>query len=707
MAPAPFSLASRTKLSNGLSMPTIQLGVYLTSGHETYQAVRWALETDAARLAIAGRHGHPTPLRNTASMTRATGSTRRKDIHFTSKLASNSAYDTARQAIHRSVKEAGLGYIDLFLLHSPYGGKQARLDSWRAVEDAMRDGQVKIGGVSNYGVKHLQELLDSNPSIPPAVNQIEVHPFNTRKDITAFCQQHNIVVEAYAPLVRALRMKHPKIVLLANKYACTPGQLLVRWSLQHGYVPLPKSILVQSIHGLDISTLNFEAPNLRILHNALGRLVSTLEASSLFSKNPEYKKALEVVSVPERIIQFRVVWENDKGECQVQKGYRVQFNSALGPYKGGLRFHPTVNLSILKFLGFEQIFKNALTGLNMGGGKGGCDFDPKGKSDNEIRKFCVAFMRELNKHIGADTDVPAGDIGVGGREIGYLFGAYRAERNRWEGVLTGKGGAWGGSLIRPEATGYGLVYYVDHMINYASGGKESFAGKRVAISGSGNVAQYAALKVIELGGTVVSLSDSKGALIAEDDKGFTPEVINQIAALKLERKALTALENHSYRYVEGARPWKEVKKVDVALPSATQNEVSEDEAQALIDAGAKFIAEGSNMGCTQEAIEVFEAHRREKKGDAIWYAPGKAANAGGVAVSGLEMAQNSQRLSWTAEEVDAKLKGIMKDCFENCLSTAKEYFTPAEGEFPSLVGGANVAGFRKVAAAMHDQGDWW
>jgi len=440
---------------------------------------------------------------------------------------------------------------------------------------------------------------------------------------------------------------------------------------------------------------------------ARSELVSTLENSSLFEKNPEYKKALEVVSIPERVIQFRVVWENDKGECCVNKGYRVQFNSALGPYKGGLRFHPTVNLSILKFLGFEQIFKNALTGLNMGGGKGGADFDPKGKSDNEIRKFCTSFMRELNKHIGADTDVPAGDIGVGGREIGYLFGAYRAERNRWEGVLTGKGGSWGGSLIRPEATGYGLVYYVDHMINYATGGKESFAGKKVAISGSGNVAQFAALKVIELGGTVVSLSDSKGALIASDDKGFTPEFIETIANLKLARKSLTDLENHPYRYVAGARPWKEVGKVDVALPSATQNEVSGEEGQALIDAGCKFIAEGSNMGCTQEAIDIFEAHRRQNGGNAIWYGPGKAANAGGVAVSGLEMAQNSQRLKWTTEEVDQKLKDIMKAAFENCLETAKEYITPAEGEFPSLVGGANVAGFKKVAAAMHDHGDWW
>jgi glutamate dehydrogenase (NADP+) len=245
------------------------------------------------------------------------------------------------------------------------------------------------------------------------------------------------------------------------------------------------------------------------------------------------------------------------------------------------------------------------------------------------------------------------------------------------------------------------------MIKYASGGKESFAGKRVAISGSGNVAQYAALKVIELGGTVVSLSDSKGALISTDDKGFSPEVISEIATLKVQRKALAALENHTFKYVEGARPWKEVGKVDVALPSATQNEVSEDEAKALIEAGAKFIAEGSNMGCTQEAIDTFEAHRKEKKGEAIWYAPGKAANAGGVAVSGLEMAQNSQRLSWTSEEVDEKLKGIMKNCFENCLSTAKTYVTPAEGEFPSLVAGANIAGFSKVAAAMKDQGDWW
>ncbi|CAD0113303.1 unnamed protein product [Aureobasidium uvarum] len=407
---------------------------------------------------------------------------------------------------------------------------------------------------------------------------------------------------------------------------------------------------------------------------AYKELASTLENSTLFEKNPEYKRALQIAAVPERVIQFRVVWENDKNEVQVNRGYRVQYNSALGPYKGGLRLHPTVNLSILKFLGFEQIFKNALTGLNMGGGKGGADFDPKGKSDNEIRRFCYAFMKELSRHIGADTDVPAGDIGVGGREVGYMFGAYKSIRNQWEGILTGKGGSWGGSLIRPEATGYGLVYYVEHMIQYASGGKESFSGKKVAISGSGNVAQYAALKIIELGGTIIDV----------------------IADLKLNRKALSDLTSSSeyssqFKYIEGARPWKHCGNIDVALPSATQNEVSADEAEALISQGAKFIAEGSNMGCTQEAIDIFEASRKEKKGSAIWYAPGKAANAGGVAVSGLEMAQNSQRLKWTSEEVDEKLKQIMKNCFENGLETAKD----------------NIAGFKKVAQAMHDQGDWW
>ncbi|KAB5516934.1 glutamate/Leucine/Phenylalanine/Valine dehydrogenase [Coniochaeta sp. 2T2.1] len=441
---------------------------------------------------------------------------------------------------------------------------------------------------------------------------------------------------------------------------------------------------------------------------AYNELASTLENSSLFEQHPEYKIALKVVSIPERVIQFRVVWEDDNGTLQVNRGYRVQFNSALGPYKGGLRLHPTVNLSILKFLGFEQIFKNALTGLMMGGGKGGADFDPKGKSDNEIRRFCVAFMRELAKHIGANIDVPAGDIGVGGREIGYMFGTYRKIRNQFEGVLTGKGLNWGGSLIRPEATGYGLVYYVGHMLEYAGAG--GWAGKRVAISGSGNVAQYAALKLIELGSKVVSMSDSRGAVVAEGDNVVTPEDVEEIASLKLRRRPLTEFSHDGrFKYLPGARPWIHVGAVDVALPSATQNEVSKEEAEALVAAGCKFVAEGSNMGCTQEAIDVFEATRKQcDKSKAVWYAPGKAANCGGVAVSGLEMAQNSQRIRWSNEEVDDRLKGIMKDAFVMGLETAKKFVSSGgEDELPSLVAGSNIAGFVKVAEAMHDQGDWW
>jgi len=443
---------------------------------------------------------------------------------------------------------------------------------------------------------------------------------------------------------------------------------------------------------------------------AYNELVSALEDSTLFSENPEYKKVIQVVSVPERIIQFRVAWENDKGDIEVNNGYRVQFNSALGPYKGGLRFHPSVNLSILKFLGFEQIFKNALTGLSMGGGKGGCDFNPKGRTDSEIRRFCVSFMRQLARYIGQDTDVPAGDIGVGGREIGFLFGAYKQMQNNWSGVLTGKGLTWGGSLIRPEATGYGTVYYVEKMIEKATNGQETFAGKRVAISGSGNVAQYAALKVIELGGTVVSLSDSKGAIIAQN--GITPAQVETIAAAKLKFLSLDEItkgtssvfsgNKHAVEYIAGVRPWTKVGQVDVALPCATQNEVSGEEAKALVDAGCKYIAEGSNMGSTKEAIDVFEANRSSK----VWYAPGKAANCGGVAVSGLEMAQNSQRVSWTAEEVDAKLKNIMYTCFDNCYETAIKYSAEKDAEgLPSLLKGANIAGFIKVADAMFDQGD--
>uniref|UniRef100_A0A060TCU4 Glutamate dehydrogenase n=1 Tax=Blastobotrys adeninivorans TaxID=409370 RepID=A0A060TCU4_BLAAD len=442
---------------------------------------------------------------------------------------------------------------------------------------------------------------------------------------------------------------------------------------------------------------------------AYNELLHTLKDSTLFEKHPDLERLIPVISIPERVIQFRVVWEDDKGNLQVNRGYRVQFNSALGPYKGGLRFHPTVNLSVLKFLGYEQIFKNALTGLNMGGGKGGSDFDPKGKSDNEIRRFCVSFMTELQRHIGPDTDVPAGDINVGGREIGYLFGQYRKLRNAFQGVLTGKGLNWGGSLIRPEATGYGAVYYIEKMIEYATEGKESFKGKRVTISGSGNVAQYAALKVIELGGTVVSLSDSKGSFVATGDEGFTPAEIEEIAQVKLQRKELSVLADKyssKFKYLAGARPWAHVGKVDVAIPSATQNEVSGEEAQALVAAGCKYIAEGSNMGCTMEAIGVFEDERlKDSKG--IWYGPGKAANCGGVAVSGLEMAQNSQRTQWTSEEVDQKLKNIMVTCFNNCVDTAKAYSSEKGSNKPSLVKGANIAGFVKVANAMKDNGEFW
>lgn len=442
-------------------------------------------------------------------------------------------------------------------------------------------------------------------------------------------------------------------------------------------------------------------------------IVSSVKDSKLFEKFPQYEKVLPIVSVPERVIQFRVSWENDRGEQEVAQGYRVQFNSAKGPYKGGLRFHPSVNLSILKFLGFEQIFKNALTGLDMGGGKGGLCVDLKGKSDNEIRRICYAFMRELSKHIGKDTDVPAGDIGVGGREIGYLFGAYRSYKNSWEGVLTGKGLNWGGSLIRPEATGYGLVYYTQAMIDYATNGKESFEGKRVTISGSGNVAQYAALKVIELGGTVVSLSDSKGCIVSET--GITLEQISDIAAAKINFKSLEEIVGeyatfgeNKVKYIAGARPWTHVSDVDIALPCATQNEVSGDEAKSLVASGVKFVAEGANMGSTPEAISVFESARSTAPtaGDAVWFGPPKAANLGGVAVSGLEMAQNSQKVTWTSERVDQELKKIMINCFNDCIQAAQEYATEKNTKIlPSLVKGANIASFVMVADAMLDQGD--
>jgi glutamate dehydrogenase (NADP+) len=440
---------------------------------------------------------------------------------------------------------------------------------------------------------------------------------------------------------------------------------------------------------------------------ALNELTTSLEP--FLAANPEYKKALDVVQVPERVLQFRVVWEDDQGTPQVNRGFRVQYNSALGPYKGGLRLHPTVNLSILKFLGFEQTFKNALTGLSMGGGKGGSDFDPKGKSDSEIRRFCNAFMLELYRHIGKDTDVPAGDIGTGAREIGYLFGAYKKLRNEFTGMLTGKGLNWGGSFIRPEATGYGVIYYVEHMIAKACPEFSlTLPSTLVAISGSGNVAQFTALKVIELGATVVSLSDSRGSLIA--DKGYTKEFIQEIGQLKLKGGSLESLAGtEGYTYHAGKRPWTLLPKVHLALPGATQNEVSKEEAEALVAAGARIVAEGSNMGCTEEAIAVFEKSRLAGKGKGVWYAPGKASNCGGVAVSGLEMAQNSQRLAWTTQQVDDKLKSIMTECFNICYSAGAKWSGEdnTDETLPSLLAGANVAGFIKVADAMREQGDWW
>ncbi|SJX63031.1 probable NADP-specific glutamate dehydrogenase [Sporisorium reilianum f. sp. reilianum] len=442
---------------------------------------------------------------------------------------------------------------------------------------------------------------------------------------------------------------------------------------------------------------------------ALNELSTTL--APFLEQNPEYNKAFQIVQIPERIIQFRVVWEDDNHVAQVNRGYRVQFNSALGPYKGGLRLHETVNLSVLKFLGFEQIFKNALTGLNIGGGKGGSDFNPKGKSDAEVRRFCKAFATELQRHIGPNTDVPAGDIGFSTREAGFVFGTYKQLRNEWTGVITGKAMDWGGSNIRPEATGYGLIYYVEHMINHAEQGSNGFKGKKVVISGSGNVAQYAALKVLELGGVVLSLSDSKGSLVAKDGKGFTADMINTIAEIKYKRGELSAFGDASgaLEFVEGARPWTLVKEYDVALPCATQNEMNEAEAKAALAAGCRFVAEGSNMGLDQAAIDVFE-NSRLTSSSPCWYGPGKAANSGGVAVSGLEMAQNSARLTWSHAEVDQKLKDIMKNAYDNCFKTGQAF--PAKGDkvadkLPSLVGGANIAGFKKVADAMRQHGDWF
>ena len=407
-------------------------------------------------------------------------------------------------------------------------------------------------------------------------------------------------------------------------------------------------------------------------------------------EHPKYKHAniLERIVEPERVIMFRVPWTDDAGEVHVNRGFRIEFNSAIGPYKGGLRFHPTVNLSILKFLGFEQVFKNSLTTLPMGGGKGGSDFDPKGKSDNEVMRFCQSFMTELARHIGANTDVPAGDIGVGGREIGYMFGQYKRIRNEFTGVLTGNGLNWGGSLIRPEATGYGCVYFAQEMLSHKG---DSMKGKTVAISGSGNVAQFAAEKCLQLGAKVVSMSDSKGTI--HDPEGIDEDKLAYIMNLKnvvRGRIKEYASAYASAEYLEGQRPWG--ISVDVALPCATQNELNGEEAATLLANGCVCVAEGANMPSTPEAIEAF--HQA-----GILFAPGKASNAGGVATSGLEMSQNSLRYNWTREEVDAKLKRIMKDIHGQCV---------AHGANPDgsvdYVKGANIAGFVKVADSMLDQG---
>ena len=405
--------------------------------------------------------------------------------------------------------------------------------------------------------------------------------------------------------------------------------------------------------------------------------------------NPKYKKAniLDRMVEPERVLMFRVPWVDDKGEYQINRGYRIEMNSAIGPYKGGLRFHPTVTLSVLKFLAFEQVFKNSLTTLPMGGGKGGSDFDPKGKTDNEIMKFCQSFMTELCRHIGPNTDVPAGDIGVGGREIGYMFGQYKRIRNEFTGVLTGKNLEFGGSKIRPEATGYGNVYFAQEMLKTKG---DSFEGKKVAISGSGNVAQYAAKKALQLGATIISMSDSKGTV--HDPNGIDADKLAWIMDLKnVKRGRIKEYADHfdGAEFIEGERPWG--IKCDIALPCATQNELDEIDAEKLVKNGCICVSEGANMPCTPEAVEAFGIAR-------VLFAPGKASNAGGVATSGLEMSQNSLRYSWTSEEVEARLKSIMVAIHEECVKYGKD------GDYVDYVKGANVAGFIKVADAMIAQG---
>lgn len=429
-------------------------------------------------------------------------------------------------------------------------------------------------------------------------------------------------------------------------------------------------------------------PNEPEYHQAVEEVLATIEEE--YNKHPEFDKAnlIERLCIPDRVYQFRVTWMDDKGQIQTNMGYRVQHNNAIGPYKGGIRFHKSVNLGILKFLAFEQTFKNSLTTLPMGGGKGGSDFSPRGKSNAEVMRFCQAFMLELTRHIGADVDVPAGDIGVGGREVGYMFGMYKKLTHEFTGTFTGKGREFGGSLVRPEATGYGNVYFLQEMLKTKG---DSVEGKRVLISGAGNVAQYTAEKVLQLGGKVMTMSDSDGYIY--DPDGIDREKLDFIMELKNVYRGRIKEYVDRYptaKYVEGERPWGE--KADIALPSATQNELNEEQAKTLVANGVIAVSEGANMPSTPGAIRVFQEAK-------ILYAPGKASNAGGVSVSGLEMSQNSGRISWSSEEVDNKLHWIMENIHENCV----KYGTEADG-YVNYVKGANVAGFMKVAKAMMAQG---
>ena len=428
-------------------------------------------------------------------------------------------------------------------------------------------------------------------------------------------------------------------------------------------------------------------PAEREFHQAVHEVAEAI--IPFIEENPKYKAAniLERIIEPERVVLFRIPWIDDKGELQVNRGYRIEMNSAIGPYKGGMRFHPTVNLGVLKFLAFEQVFKNSLTSLPLGGGKGGSDFDPKGKTDNEVMRFCQSLMTELFRHIGPNTDIPAGDIGVGGREVGFMYGQYKRIQNEFTGVFTGKGLEYGGSLIRPEATGYGTVYFAQEMLESIN---EGFKGKTVSISGSGNVAQFATQKAIEFGGKVVTLSDSGGYIYDKD--GIDEEKLAYIMDLKNVKRGRISeyADRFGCKYVEGvSRPWAE--KVDIALPCATENEITGEDAKTLVDNGCICISEGANMPSTPEAVDIFLKNK-------ILYGPGKAANAGGVATSGLEMSQNSLRLSWTREEVDQRLHTIMINIHKQCVEFGKE------GDFTNYVKGANIGGFVKVADAMIAQG---